>query len=127
VKIYNEAAARHDQGMMTYAADIMAGSGKLVFALADSKTQVAGGFDALADLVGKKSEQFANVIRMIGDTGGKAKPAAPQVNFNGGQTFNIKQDFRDQDPDRMALVFERDIIRSAENRRQARTASPFGM
>jgi hypothetical protein len=46
--------------------------------------------------------------------------------FNGGQVFNIKQDFRDQDPDRVAVVFQRDISRAAENRLMARTVPAFG-
>lgn len=43
-----------------------------------------------------------------------------------GSTFNIKQDFRDEDPDRIASVFTRDIQRAAEARVTARTSTPFG-
>jgi hypothetical protein len=46
--------------------------------------------------------------------------------FNGGQTFQIKQDFRDQDPDRIAVIFQRDIARAAENRLQGGTGGAFG-
>lgn len=50
---------------------------------------------------------------------------APTVDAR-GSTFHIKQDFRDQDPDRVAIVFQRDLIRSAESRFMARTSLPFG-
>jgi hypothetical protein len=54
------------------------------------------------------------------------KPPPAVMQFNGGQTFNIKQDFRDQDPDRIAVVFKRDMMRAAESRLQAHTALPHG-
>ena len=53
------------------------------------------------------------------------KPETPKVSI-GSATFNVKQDFRDQDPDRVAIVFERDMARAVENRLQAMTVSPFG-
>lgn len=55
-----------------------------------------------------------------------AKAQQTQVNFNGGQTFKIQQEFRDQDPDRIAVAFEKRITRSAVARVQASTSSPFG-
>lgn len=54
------------------------------------------------------------------------KPAKTQINFNGGQTFKIQQEFRDQDPDRIAVAFERRITQSAVSRVQASTSAPFG-
>jgi hypothetical protein len=56
----------------------------------------------------------------------KLKDKAVNLNMNGGQTFNMKQDFRDQDPDRMAVIFRRDISRQATNRLSANTGMPFG-
>ena len=43
-----------------------------------------------------------------------------------GSTFNLKQDFRDQDPDRVAVAFQDDIGNAAVSRLQSRFASPFG-
>lgn len=59
--------------------------------------------------------KFADVAKTM------AAPSGPQVNFNGGQTFKIQQDFRDQDPDRIAIAFERRITRSAVSRVRAST------
>jgi hypothetical protein len=49
----------------------------------------------------------------------------PPIQF-GPNTINIKQDFRDQDPDRVAIVFRRDVTRQAVQRIGARTGSAFG-
>ena len=39
--------------------------------------------------------------------------------------FNIKQDFRDADPDRIAIAFQRDIRRGIENRLQSSMSHPY--
>lgn len=82
--------------------------------------------DKLADSVQSTDIAFARDLRLAalkaGEKGGKE---TRNLIFNGAQ-FHIKQDFRDQDPDRVAVVFQRDITRSAENRVQARTVGPFG-
>lgn len=49
-----------------------------------------------------------------------------QVNFNGGQTFKIQQEFRNQDPDSIAVAFEDRFTRAAVSRVQASTSAPFG-
>jgi len=80
----------------------------------------------LADVVGDTEGDFrekllAKAAKEAESTGKKATP----MQFNGA-IFNIKQDFRDQDPDRVAVVFQRDIQRAAENRLMARTSLAFG-
>jgi methyl-accepting chemotaxis protein len=55
---------------------------------------------------------------------GGNKPAAPMQIFNGPIT--IKQDFKDQDPDRIALIFRRDLAKHATARTSANTTGPFG-
>lgn len=58
-------------------------------------------------------------------TKAQAKPfvatnqAPPMQDFR-GSTFNIKQDFRDADPDNVALVFRRDLVNAAYNPIQGR-------
>ena len=52
----------------------------------------------------------------------------PQAGVNiGVANFHIKQDFRDQDPDRIALVFKKDIGQAAVSRTASRVATPFGL
>jgi hypothetical protein len=49
----------------------------------------------------------------------------PPISF-GPTSFHIQQDFRAVDPDRIALVFQKDIAKRAANRIQARTGTAFG-
>jgi hypothetical protein len=53
----------------------------------------------------------------------------PQMSLSGGGPVHIeiKQDFRDQDPDRIALIFRRDLQRAAHTSLQAKTALPLGL
>jgi hypothetical protein len=78
---------------------------------------IAGPMGTIDDAI-KKLQAYAT-----GKTDGEFKP--PQINF-GPTTMNIKQDFRDQDPDRIAIVFRKDIAKNAASRVSARTATPFG-
>jgi hypothetical protein len=50
----------------------------------------------------------------------------PPINF-GPTTMHIHQDFRNVDPDRIALVFRRDITRSATNRIDSKFSGPWGV
>jgi hypothetical protein len=64
--------------------------------------------------------------KKFGESLGKLNtPTGVNVNINGA-TFKIQQDFRDQDPDRIAIAFEERIARSAISRVRASTSSPFG-
>lgn len=53
-------------------------------------------------------------------TGERKKPPAPVIDMRGSK-IEIKQDFRDADPDRIALQLMNDLAREAESR----TQSPF--
>jgi len=57
---------------------------------------------------------------LMGNTSGP-----PTIDARGSH-FEIKQDFRDEDPDRIAAIFTRDIARAAGARVHARTSVPFG-
>jgi hypothetical protein len=48
----------------------------------------------------------------------------PVQNFYGG--VHIKQDFRDNDPDRIALMFRKDLSKQAASRTVSRQGTPFG-
>ena len=85
---------------------------------------VEGGFDAMAEMLLASGGQFAGFASQL--KGKSAVPAAPKIVMTGGQTFNVKQDFRDKDPDKIAVVFRRDIGRTVERRASARYSGPFG-
>jgi len=126
---FNAAIQSSNAGAQQYIADILVKSKSLQGAFLAASGLTAEGFDTLAGLVGDKAKDFAEQLKNVsGLVSAKeaAKPAAPQINFSGGQTFNIKQDFRDQDPDRVAIVFRRDLQTQATRRYQASTGLPFG-
>jgi ABC-type transporter Mla subunit MlaD len=68
---------------------------------------------------------LANMIK----PGAGGDVAAPHFSLSGGGpvTIQIHQDYRDQDPDRIALVFRRDLMKAATASLQAKTALPLGM
>ena len=124
---YQQMLTANNDGAAKYIAGLVANSKALQTAFLFSTDLTADAMSSLAGMVESKSKEFAEQLRTL--SGQKAEAAiakSPVVNFNGGQTFKIQQDFRDQDPDRVAVVFQRDITRAATRRVQAKTASPFG-
>lgn len=126
VDSYNQAIQLHNAAAATYAADLLVSSGFSADALRESGIQLQGGIEEFASHVTDTSAFKSLLATFSGGSGGGSIAKAPQINMSGGQTFHIKQDFRDQDPDRVALVFRRDLSRVVERRLTARTSSPFG-
>lgn len=127
VRIYNDAALSHNSGVQQYAAQVLSKSDMLQIALVTGAYQLEGGYDALIKMVQEKNPALAKALAgAAAPSVGGGTPKGPTVNMSGGQTFNIKQDFRDQDPDRVAVVFRRDIGKHAEARTQSRVSTPFG-
>lgn len=118
----------NDIGTQQYIANMLAKSQQLQLAFLQSSNLTAEGFDGLAALVAGQAKEFAEKLKQKADfaPGGAAKPDVPKVVMNGGQSFKIQQDFRDEDPDNIAVVFQRDVLKSAERRLQATTSTPFG-
>lgn len=128
---YQAASRSGNAAAVQAAVQILAGSKGLQVALLKAGTEAGLSLDELADVVGSKLGDFADKLRQQAGLEAEKratgeKGAVPTNVFNGGQTFNIKQDFRDQDPDRIAVIFERDLARAAQQRLQARTSLPFG-
>lgn len=124
---FSNAATAHNTAAQQYVATMLAGSTALQTAFLQSANMSAEGFNSLADMLQGSAKEFAEQLRgKAGLVGGAAKEVKPTVNFNGGQSFKIQQDFRDQDPDRIAVIFQQGVLKSAERRLQAVTSSPFG-
>ncbi len=125
--MYKRAADKHDEGTQFYMAKLLAGDEKLQDALLKGGFGLDGAFGEMAKRMKEtfgvskeEAEKFALKVK------GAGEKAAHVVNFNGGQTFNVKQDFRDQDPDRVAVIFRQDILNAAYSRTQSNRASAFG-
>jgi hypothetical protein len=124
IDAYNIAVKSHDDGKIRYVEGLVKGNEDIQKALLEGADKFEGGVVAFARKVGDQGFIKSAQERAKGMAGTKAM--APQVNFNGA-TFNIKQDFRDQDPDRVAIVFRDDIAKNAIARTQASTQTPFGL
>lgn len=79
---------------------------------------------ALAGAAGTVEEALKKLHGLADSATGGAEVKLPPINF-GPSTFHIHQDFRQQDPDRVATMFERDITRRATNRIASRFSVPF--
>jgi hypothetical protein len=126
---FTKALGTQATGAQQYIANLLLSSEGLRNAFLAGADLTGEGFDALAALVQDKSGEFAEQLRARSAEarGGAATQAAPKIVMTGGQTFKIQQDFRNQDPDRVAMVFQRDLARSVTNLTQARTlTTPFG-
>ncbi len=130
IAIYNKAEKEHNAALMDYATTVLVGSDMLQASMLTSSDEITGGLDAFADKIATKSASFAAELHDKAKSDlANAKKASMTVNnnFSGGQTFQIKQDFRDQDPDRIAAIFQKDVLKAAEFRRGARFGSALGI
>jgi len=122
----------HNEAVAVYIANVLVKNKELQAAFLNSTALTGDAMDSLANMIKGKSAELDELAKQLEGAaskdkakGDKGKPAAPEVSI-GSATFKIEQNFRDQDPDRVAIVFERDIARVVENRLQAITTSPFG-
>lgn len=123
---FEKATAAQNAGQQKYLADLLLGSTSLQGAFLDAGKLTAEGYEALAKLVEGGSKDFAKSVREKGASSSRATAAPTQINMSGGQTFKLQQDFRDQDPDRVAYVFEEGIGKLVSQRVGSSTSTPFG-
>jgi hypothetical protein len=122
-----DALKNQSESVQQYVAGILVNSKRLRDGLLEAGDLSADGFLKLAGLVEGSSKEFAEALRARGaEKSGGAKPPPPVINMTGGQTFKIQQDFRDQDPDRVAIALEDGVGRLVTRRVAASTSSPFG-
>lgn len=125
---YNQAGTMHHEAMQKYIATAIAGNQGLIDALTAGGTQlIEGGFAPLMKMIeDAKGGNILSGLKSAMSPKLDLKSAGANVNFN-HNVFQIKQDFRKDDPDKIALIFRRDVVRNAVNRVQARTSTPFGL
>lgn len=121
---YNQAMQAGNKQMALMAAQTIASGALVGDAFLKTAKDVEGGFEAMADMLLASGGQFAGFASQL--KGKSATPPPPKIVMTGGQTFNVKQDFRDKDPDKIAVAFRRDVGRTVERRASARYSGPFG-
>lgn len=127
---FDEIGEQTEGAAIDAAARAINGSEKLRRALLDAGTKAGLDLDKVADKLGDKIGDFAKKLHEQAGADAEKKATgnkgAVTNNVFNGNIWQIKQDFRDQDPDRVLLTFQEDIAAAAENRLQARTTLPFG-
>jgi hypothetical protein len=123
-----EAINTNNEGSLKYAISLLEGSEEAREAFAKGEVHIVGGFQALIGAVGELSPELAKKLKeaanVVKQQGGINAPGG--MNFYGA-TFNLHQDLRGEDPDRVVLTFKRDIARAAASRLQSRMGGAFGI
>lgn len=150
---WNQAVDTGNAGMQAVIAQTVMQSAGMKAKLEQSGLQITGGMEAMSAAIqaaaDRMRQEFITAGIMIasaagaeGDVAGAerrkamreagkaAKDKAPSG--GGGTTVNvnkmeIKQEFRNQDPDRIAVVFQRDLVKHATRRVQSKRATIFGV
>jgi polyhydroxyalkanoate synthesis regulator phasin len=117
----------HREGLNEYILATIQGSAAAKKALHDGAADIGNGADALMKLIAEKAPALAKEIANIGKTAisasGGVHAKQPVQIFNGG--IHIKQDFKDNDPDRIAIIFRKELSNAAASRTVSRN-SPYG-
>jgi len=117
-------AKMNDEESTKYAVNFIASNEKMARAVA---------IEGLG-IFGESSKAFVSALQSTGQEAfakeltdqGKAKllGAGTKVTQNFSGAITMKQDFRDQDPDRIAVIFRRDLARAGEAPLSGKTTSP---
>lgn len=123
---FNQAAGIQNNAAKLYAARVILASGTTAEAMDAMGVKMAGGLDEFGKLFDGASEDvLAKLKHFMGGDKTPLKALAPHIDFSGSK-FEIHQDFRNEDPDRIMLMFRNDILSAAEHRKESRMGSGFG-
>jgi hypothetical protein len=114
VEAYNTAIKKNDEASLKYIGQLLDKSEDIRFAFSQAGEKLSGGVETMLTRVGRSTGETAEDIR-LGVKMTAPTPGASKVIANFSGPITLKQDFRDQDPDRVAVVFRREMERSASN------------
>ena len=126
---YGEAAKAHDEAAMQNIARFLKSNAQMATSIGELAPDIieggVKGFVATLKTVGNKEmAELIEGLQKKNHTLAIGKGATINQNFSG--PINIKQDFKDQDPDRVVSAFTEKLARTGAARIQARTAPVFG-
>jgi hypothetical protein len=122
--VYNQAIQVGNMGAARYAADLLINSGRTAETLEQAGVKLEGGFEKFGELFEGAADEVRKKLEGFLKTGEEKKDAKSKYNLNINGSITIKQDFRDQDPDRIASVFTDDLVKAAQSRTSAMTGNP---
>lgn len=123
---YNDAIAANNEANQRMIEQVLMKSKELRAAFDESTIEITGGMLGMIKATQSVAMGVAQGAMEGGVEGATSKISIGGLTGSGNVTVNMKQDFRNQDPDRVAVAFERSIERMAEHRKTASTSSPFG-
>lgn len=128
----NSSMKNNQENAQVYVVSLLAQSDAAMNALKTGAIHIDAGMDALIKTVSEKSPEVGRAFKeaLTRMQGGGIRDIAGRgaLNFNMHNTqIHIKQDFRNEDPDRIALIMRRDLVKTSVARVQSRATSPFGL
>lgn len=127
VKAWQAATKTEDEAARHYAANFLQNNQMLVKALAEDGPKLLGeGFGKLLDTL--KEQNQKEIIDQLkkGPQLGLGLSAKNTITQNFSGPINVKQDFRDQDPDAIMVMMKKEFGRAGINRTQSRLGSIYG-
>lgn len=124
--MFDIASKAQDQGAMQYVAKFLEGNTKMQDALIKAGPELfktgAEGFIKTLEEMGDKdiADKFRKSLAP-----NLGKVASVNQNFTG--PISITQDFKEQDPDQIMVMFKKELGRAGVNRMQARTGRAYGI
>lgn len=141
VEAYNQAVSEGNNAMAQLAAETIFESDKLQLALAgEAAGKITGGIRSMGEHVKNAAIDFDEALREI-QYENVRRATEDYFSLKGMKRIwenvpkasvsidkvEVHQEFREADPDRVAVQFEQDLLQSAKNRLQARRATIFGV
>lgn len=127
--MYETARASGDEAQMNTVMNLLANSKQLQYALAMTTGDVTTGFNDLIDAMvaaGKMTAEAGAAAKgVVGKKGNLEKAGATHINAS-GSTINVKQEFREADPDRIMVAMKAGVTKAAMQRINSRASGPFG-
>ena len=129
-QMYEYAEQSHDAGAMNAVENILMNSKQLQYALVMSSVDVGKGFDDLIDAMVEGGRMTAEAGKhakeLVASKGGEGLAKMGGVHVGGGNTVNMKLDFKQGDPDRIMVRFKSEFMKAATHKIAARAGGPLG-
>lgn len=131
--VFKRMQAAHNEAQMKYLASVLSANQTLVDAmhkagvdLADIGDELAKAYQGVRPDDASAGAEIQAIIDEQKKAAAKAAVSSSVFDFRGSH-FQITQDFRDQDPDRLIIAFQRDLGRVAAAQTQSRLARGHGL
>lgn len=125
--VFGNAAKAHDDAAMLNIARFLGSNEKMAKAIGKlAPDMIEGGVEGFAAMLEKAGNVAGAALVRSGQKEKTAAAFKPTINQTFTGAINIKQDFKDEDPDRVIVAFKEALANAGARPLQARGLSPFG-